>query len=156
MPDNLYFREPSTQTLLLDILFIWAKSNPDIGYRQGMHEILAVVLWVIERDAIDPDSIQGRGKGQRQGLMESVFEARFIEHDTFTLFRLIMQNAKSAYENQRPPAFSTPKKAKKASEDDAPMVLRSKRIIEEYLAMTDPQLADHLTEIEIIPQVFLL
>ena len=38
---------------LRDILFIFCKLNPDVSYRQGMHELLAPVLWVIERDAID-------------------------------------------------------------------------------------------------------
>ena len=39
--------------MLLDILFVFCKLNPDISYRQGMHELLAPVLWVVERDAID-------------------------------------------------------------------------------------------------------
>ena len=53
MQDNYFFREPSTQKRLLDILFIYAKLNPDIGYRQGMHELLAPILWAIHQDAVD-------------------------------------------------------------------------------------------------------
>lgn len=36
-----------------DVLFVFCKLNPDVGYRQGMHEILAPVLWVVETEAID-------------------------------------------------------------------------------------------------------
>ena len=53
MPENLYFRQPDTQRMLVDILFIFCKLNPDVSYRQGMHELLAPILWVVERDAID-------------------------------------------------------------------------------------------------------
>ena len=35
IPENLYFRQPSTQNALLDMLFVWSKLNPDVGYRQG-------------------------------------------------------------------------------------------------------------------------
>ena len=53
MPENIYFRQPTTQKMLLDILFIYCKLNPDVGYRQGMHELLAPILWVVERDTLD-------------------------------------------------------------------------------------------------------
>lgn len=59
MPENLYFREPKTQAMLLDILFIFCKLNRDVGYRQGMHELLAPVLWVVERDAINTSTSAG-------------------------------------------------------------------------------------------------
>ena len=42
---------------MLDILFCYAKNNPDISYRQGMHEILAPILFVLHaemRDMNDP------------------------------------------------------------------------------------------------------
>ena len=152
MPDNLYFREPSTQTMLLDILFIFCKLNQDVGYRQGMHEVLAPILWVLSRDAIDIES-QDTSKDD---LMRESLDARFLEHDSFTLFGIVMQTVKSYYEvgktdqptNTIPPG-STP-------QTNSPIVQRSKRIHEEYLGKADPELAQHLTDIDVLPQIFLM
>ena len=57
MPDESYFRQTHTQRMMLDILFVFCKINQDVGYRQGMHELLAPILWVVEHDSLD--SVQG-------------------------------------------------------------------------------------------------
>jgi hypothetical protein len=36
---------------MLSILFIWAKLNPIFGYRQGMNEILAPIVFIFHRDS---------------------------------------------------------------------------------------------------------
>lgn len=152
MPENLWFREPSTQTMLLDILFIFCKLNQDVGYRQGMHEILAPILWVLSRDAIDIESHHAR----EDDFMRETLDARFLEHDAFTLFGIVMQTVKSFYEvgkTDQPinivPTGSTP-------QSNSPIVQRSKRIHEEYLGRADPELAQHLTDIDVLPQIFLM
>jgi TBC1 domain family protein 5 len=90
MPDNVYFRQPATQDMMLDILFVWCKMHPGIGYRQGMHEILAPLLWVVERDAVKAIPVKNGASDQ---LLADVLDATYIEHDTYTLFSLIMQTA---------------------------------------------------------------
>lgn len=154
MPDNVYFRQPSTQNMMLDILFIFCKLNPDIGYRQGMHEVLAPILWVVERDAVDSKSVQKeRSIGTPGELVQDMFDDRFIEHDASTLFGLVMQNAKSYYA----PADGLRNPSQPASsQNDSPMLVRSKRIFEEYLPKADPGLASHLVKIDIVPQIFLM
>ncbi|PVH94653.1 RabGAP/TBC [Periconia macrospinosa] len=143
MPENMYFRQPATQNMMLDILFVWCKMHPQIGYRQGMHEILAPLLWVVERDAIDTN--KGDDSGVDHTLIQ-MLDANFIEHDSFTVFSLIMQTAKSFYAPGE--AGSTTK--------DTPMIARCSRIFERYLPKADPELASHLTKLEIVPQIFLL
>lgn len=153
MPENLYFREPSTQAMLLDILFIYCKLNPDIGYRQGMHEVLAPMLWVISRDSIDPESSDELPEDgpPEQKLIRECFDAQFVEHDTFTVFGIIMQTVKSFYE-----VGSTTQIAPSPASNTSPIVERSQRIHEVYLRQADPILADHLVDIEILPQIFLI
>lgn len=153
MPENLFFREPSTQRMLLDILFIYCKLNRDIGYRQGMHEVLAPVLWVIARDAIDPKSLEADPKNEAvpDSLILANFDRQYVEHDAFTLFGIIMQTVKSFYEMG---GIEQPGAA--ASQHHSPIVKRSKRIHEEYLHCADPELAEHLAAIEILPQIFLI
>ncbi len=153
MPDNLYFRESSTQSMLLDILFVYCKLNRDIGYRQGMHEVLAPILWVISRDAIDPDGlgVNSEHRSNSDDLILEIFNAKYVEHDTFTLFCIIMQTVKSFYEMGSPEQTAGP-----ASSGNSPIVERSRRIHEVYLRKADPELAEHLTAIEVLPQIFLI
>ena len=150
MPDNLYFREPGTQSMLLDVLFIWVKLNPDIGYRQGMHEVMAILLWVVQRDAIDTSIASSH-----DSLMLSLFDSRFICHDAFTLFGLVMQELKSAYDPGTEPARSEADGTERHG-IQPPVIARCKLIMNDYLAKTDPALAAHLHDIAIVPQVFLL
>jgi TBC1 domain family protein 5 len=143
MPDNVYFRQPATQNMMLDILFVWCKMHPDIGYRQGMHEILAPLLWVVERDAIE---VTGQGTGTVDHNLADMLDSGYIEHDTHMLFSIIMQTAKSFYA----PAETG------STTNDTPMLARSARIFESYLPKADPELHDHLLKLEIVPQIFLL
>ncbi|KAF2850160.1 RabGAP/TBC [Plenodomus tracheiphilus IPT5] len=143
MPDNVYFRQPATQNMMLDILFVWCKMHPGIGYRQGMHEILAPLLWVVERDAIE---LTGLSPSAADHTLAEMLDSTYIEHDTHTLFALIMQTAKSYYA----PADSG------STTKDTPMLARSFKIFERYLPKADPELHAHLVKLEIVPQIFLL
>ncbi|TKA57893.1 hypothetical protein B0A55_12361, partial [Friedmanniomyces simplex] len=67
-------------------------------------------------------------------------------HDAFALFSQVMRSAKGFYE-QSP---SHPQAGENA------IVLRSRRIFEDLLPNIDPEVASHLLEIEIVPQVFLM
>ncbi|KAL2043139.1 hypothetical protein N7G274_004199 [Stereocaulon virgatum] len=150
MPENLYFREPSTQNMLLDILFIYCKLNRDIGYRQGMHEVLAPIIWVVSRDAIDPVSLS-TDRPDLDDIVMSNLDYNYVEHDAFTLFGAIMQTVKTFYEMS-----SSNESMISGLPSNSPIVERSKRIHENYLHHADPELAEHLTAIEILPQIFLI
>lgn len=45
-----YFKTEKRQAMLLNILFIWSKLHPDTSYRQGMHEIVAPIFYVLEQE----------------------------------------------------------------------------------------------------------
>jgi TBC1 domain family protein 5 len=143
MPDNVYFRQPATQNMMLDILFVWCKMHPGIGYRQGMHEILAPLLWVVERDAIE---LSGDKSATVDRTLAEMLDSAYIEHDTHMLFSIIMQTAKSFYA----PAETG------STTSDTPMLARSSRIFDNYLSKADPELHAHLLKLEIVPQIFLL
>ena len=36
---------------MLEILFFYAKEHPDLTYRQGMHELLAPILFVLHAES---------------------------------------------------------------------------------------------------------
>ena len=150
MPDNLYFREPSTQNILLDILFVYCKLNRDIGYRQGMHEVLAPIVWVISRDAVYADDTSNHTVDSER-MITLVLDQDYIEHDAFSLFTAIMQTVKTFYEPGNNNEAVTA-----GLLNNSPIVERSKRIHENYLHHADPELAEHLTAIEILPQIFVI
>jgi TBC1 domain family protein 5 len=127
--------------MMLDILFVWCKMHPSIGYRQGMHEVLAPLLWVVERDAVDIDT-----ESTVDQTLADMLDSTYIEHDTHTLFALIMQTAKSFFAPAEP--GSTTK--------ETPMLARSSRIFDIYLPKVDPELHAHLIKLDIVPQIFLL
>ena len=134
--------------MLLDILFIYSKLNQDIGYRQGMHELLAPILWVVERDAIKRDD-SDRAVDTDEELMGRVLDSRYVEHDSFTIFCALMQTAKAFYEvgDQGQPHTSNV---------NSSIMIRSRRIHNELLGILDPQLAIHLQAAEILPQIFVM
>lgn len=142
MQDNYFFKEPETQRMLLDILFIYSKLNPDIGYRQGMHELLAPLLWVIHQDAVEPSSVAIADR-QAEGaeLMLDILDHNHREADAFSLFCAVMQTAKSFYEMGD-------------NRDSSPIVAKSRRIHEDLLGTFDPELALHLQVAGVLPQIY--
>ncbi|XP_052199008.1 uncharacterized protein LOC127806058 [Diospyros lotus] len=45
-----YFQTPGCQSMLRRILLLWCLRHPEHGYRQGMHELLAPLLYVLHAD----------------------------------------------------------------------------------------------------------
>ncbi|KAK9269362.1 hypothetical protein L1049_001133 [Liquidambar formosana] len=45
-----YFQTPGCQGMLRRILLLWSLRHPEYGYRQGMHELLAPLLYVLHVD----------------------------------------------------------------------------------------------------------
>jgi TBC1 domain family member 5 len=142
MQDNFFFREPETQRMLLDVLFIYSKLNPDIGYRQGMHELLAPLLWVVHQDAIDHSTVSILDR-QADGaeLMLDILDQKHREADAFSLFCAVMQTAKSFYEMGD-------------NRDSSPIITKSRRIHEDLLGIFDSELALHLQVAGVLPQIY--
>ncbi|KAL2819349.1 rab-GTPase-TBC domain-containing protein [Aspergillus cavernicola] len=149
LQENFFFREPATKAKMIDILFIYSKLNPDLGYRQGMHELLAPILWVIDRDAIDPKFVEeARLAGQDDDTMFQLLDCEFVEHDSFGLFCSVMQSTRVYYEHNK-------HRSTNGQTDAIPIVLQCEHIHNDLLVTTDVELADHLQAIEVLPQIFL-
>ncbi|KAK4754916.1 hypothetical protein SAY87_008673 [Trapa incisa] len=48
--DGSYFQTPGCQGMLRRILLLWCLRHPQYGYRQGMHELLAPLIYVLQVD----------------------------------------------------------------------------------------------------------
>ncbi|EAW11499.1 GTPase-activating protein GYP6 [Aspergillus clavatus NRRL 1] len=149
LQENFFFREPATKAKMLDILFIYAKLNPDLGYRQGMHELLAPILWVIDRDAIDPRLLEESTSIEPSDeLMLQLLQADWVEHDSFALFCSVMQTTRVYYEHKK-------QRSANGQIDVIPIVNQCQHIHQNLLTAADLELADHLQALEILPQIFL-
>ena len=151
MPDNTFFREQQTHSMMLDILFIFCKLNPDVSYRQGMHELLAPVLWVVQTDAVQDPS-----HSTDDFMVSSIFDSRFIEHDAFTLFSVLMQDAKIFYEQKAHQRRSDIGTLPTSGSLENPITTIINRMFTDYLPRLDPELAIHLRDLDLVPQVFLV
>ena len=75
--------------MILDIIFVYCKVNPDRGgYRQGMHELLAPIVHVVQQDAVSRSAITPETSDEE---MLDLLDAAFVEHDAYTLFSRLME-----------------------------------------------------------------
>lgn len=139
--------------MIIDILFVYCKLNSGAGgYRQGMHELLAPIVYVVEHDSVD--RVDGEAAvPELDGLMAQVLDREYVEHDAFALFSRVMDRAASFYE-VHDLAGSTLLDAQHSG--SSVIVEKSRFIHEVCLDKVDPELSRHLTNLEILPQIFLM
>ncbi|KAJ3322532.1 TBC1 domain, member 5 [Boothiomyces sp. JEL0866] len=130
-PENRRFQDPQVREILENVLFVWCKMNPNISYRQGMHELVAIIFIVVEHDS---NSYPELGE---------YFCHKFIDADVSILFFNLMRNVKSWYE------ISPPSK-----ELTIMPIMQTCRNVMEYLKALDYELYRHLSLLEIEPQLF--
>ncbi|KAL0473642.1 rab-GTPase-TBC domain-containing protein [Neurospora intermedia] len=144
LPDDPLYHQDSVQAMILDILFLYCKLNPGVGgYRQGMHELLAPIVHVLVQDALDRKAVAA---DEEVGpLMLDMLDSAYVEHDAYTIFSILMARASAFYEV-----------GSDANGEQNTIVEKSRHIHDELLMQVDPELASHLKEIEILPQIFLI
>ncbi|KAI0887274.1 RabGAP/TBC [Annulohypoxylon maeteangense] len=154
LPDEPFYHQTHIQTLILDVLFIYCKLNPVIGgYRQGMHELLAPIVYVVEQDAIDSANVASDPSADPR-MLENL-DSSFVEHDSFAIFSRVMDQARPFYEVGESSANLSHTTSDQRSPTSS-IVEKSQYIHEVCLYKADPELSTHLKNIEILPQVFLI
>ncbi|KAK4044041.1 rab-GTPase-TBC domain-containing protein [Parachaetomium inaequale] len=147
LPDEPFYHEEPVQAMILDILFLYCKLNPGIGgYRQGMHELLAPIVWVVAQDSVDRAT--ALTDDPAEALLAEMLDPTFVEHDAFALFSKLMESASTFYEVESGTDLEAPQRNT--------IVERSKYIHEVALMKIDEELANHLRNIEVLPQIFLI
>ena len=146
-----YFRDPEVQSDLTNILFIYSLRNPALGYRQGMHELLALLYYACDFDSVSEEQAT-RLKNRELG---DLLSRAWVTSDAYTLFLAIMRGVGRWYEWREPPA---PSQTQKGSVDMqpyvAPIVEACNRIQSTYLKSVDPDLWKHLQASGIEAQIY--
>lgn len=71
-----YFRRQETKDIMISLLFLWGKDHQG-GYKQGMNELMAVILAVCYHESYD-DTL-------------GVFNPKFLQHDVYSIFCRILE-----------------------------------------------------------------
>lgn len=150
LPDEANYHQHWIQLLILDVLFIYCKLNPGRGgYRQGMHELLAPIVHVLEQDAVNREALVENDL--LDATMLETLDAAYIEHDAYAIFSKLMERAQFFYEVK-----DVAPGTQSFQETSSAIVERSKHVHQVLLNKIDPDLAAHLTNVEILPQIFLM
>ncbi|PCH38432.1 RabGAP/TBC [Wolfiporia cocos MD-104 SS10] len=158
-PDIGYFRDTEVQTQLTHILYVYSVMHPDVGYRQGMHELLAPLYYAIDYDSIDEAS------APREDPAVKEFCARaWVAADAWALFSAVMRGVGRWYEWQetRSAVERTPLPSHVQLSASgagvkpyvAPIVGACNRIQSTYLKMVDPELWKSMQSAGIEPQIY--
>lgn len=69
---------------LITILYTWCKCNPNVGYKQGIHEILGLIYLNMVKESVILTDTQDFTTEELKIL--SLYNLQYIEHDVFALF----------------------------------------------------------------------
>ena len=155
-PDVGYFRDPEIQSDLTNILSIYSLQNPVLGYRQGMHELLALLYYACDFDSISEEQavrLENRELGD-------LLSRAWVSADAYTLFLAIMRGVGRWYE-WRDPSTSLQKGLSSPNSSSgeiqpyvAPIVEACNRVQSTYLKSVDPDLWKHLQASGIEAQIY--
>jgi len=134
------------QGIMLRVLTVWASLNPAISYRQGMHELLAPLLAVLERDC--QQGLKGAPDSEA-ALLGAVTDTAFTEHDGYALFEKLMSIISESF---------APQERKKGSDGQytrpGGVVARCDCMQNTLLRSKDYELYIHLQSQHIEPQLY--
>lgn len=96
-PGMEFFRQTDMQDILRNILFNFARENPHLSYKQGMHELLATLLYVAHTDSQNClINVQGDYANE---TIATLLDPKYLEHDVYYLFSALMKSIESWYQN---------------------------------------------------------
>ena len=166
------FQHEEIQRMMTSILFIWSKHNTDLGYKQGMNELLAIVLFIAFCEHC-PKHVSDISEAT-EGILRELNDPMCLEADVYTLFNRIMNLGVRDLFN---PVLKTTKGGKpaknlfawdheaeknqligqdKSQESDVSIVLkRCHRIHHRFLQAVDVELYRHLESESVEPQMYL-
>ena len=93
-----YFHKNETKDLMTQLLYLWGRQNPDYGYKQGMNEILAIIMIVFDTERCMPSEGERREWDNLSDdviaadhFLEYMFDADQVKADVYTCFDRVLQ-----------------------------------------------------------------
>eukprot|EP00981_Chlorochromonas_danica_P001656 scaffold367_cov274-Ochromonas_danica.AAC.5 len=139
-----FFQRKFMRSILLSNLFIWASEHGHLSYRQGMHEICGIVLYVVYAEYEAWQRAKENDEGLESYYLASSFTEEKIEAYTYAIFNRIMMELEPLYDP-----------LPVAGAENMPFIVQyCTKIQEHYLRILDPQLCSHLEEVYIQAQLY--
>ncbi|XP_062867758.1 TBC1 domain family member 5 isoform X2 [Trichomycterus rosablanca] len=159
-PEMHYFQEDDVRTKLTDILFCYARENEQLLYRQGMHELLAPIVFVLHCDhqAFQHASETANSSDEMNVLLDPMFH----EHDAYAMFSQLMETAEPWFSSverevrkgKEEMLTSIPFARPQDSGPSVAIVTKVNRIQDQLVKKHDNELHMHLNRLEIAPQIY--
>lgn len=138
--DDAFFQAESTRDMLDRQLLLWSLENDDLSYRQGMNDLLALVVIALREDVARPVP------SDYPRALAAIVDPFYLEHDSYTIFSALMRKVKPWFG----PGMPTPEHPVSALGD------LFVRVHHELLPAADPQLYRAMERHGILPQLYLL
>lgn len=169
-PDMEFFRQTEMQAILENVLFNFANENPHLSYKQGMHELLATLLYVLHTDS--QNCLINYEGGYANETIATLLDFKCLEHDVFHLFSALMKCIETWYQNDEilisSSSATTASVPSKNNDNNGFNVNRSsnrqqvgsvlgnklKMISETIVRSYDSELFNHLEALQIAPQIY--
>lgn len=87
-PGEMFYNAATPMALkircsLIEIIYIWSKCNPDVGYKQGFHEIIGLIYMNLHSEAIEIPKTNTMTDNDYEIL--SLYDKKYLSHDLFTI-----------------------------------------------------------------------
>ncbi|XP_063704546.1 TBC1 domain family member 5 [Culicoides brevitarsis] len=170
-PGVEFFRKDAIQEMMLNILFTYARKYTSMVYRQGMHEVLAPIIFVVHSDQQALVHVKDLVPTVNE-LIVYLLNPDYIEADCFEIFSKVMDGIECYYKiNDLIPSssghFPTGPLSQNTSEKSSPksptesvkvseleVIQQLNTIKDQILAKEDPKLHEHLLKLEIPLSLF--
>ncbi|KAL3836821.1 hypothetical protein ACJMK2_022234 [Sinanodonta woodiana] len=155
-PELAFFKSDEVREMMVNNLFLYSREHNHISYRQGMHELLAPIIFILHCDhqaflhASEIESLKD--------VIKDVMDPKYLEHDAYAMFSQIMQTMEPWYVSKEvEPLKSKDSQPFAKPQDLNPsnvIVSKLTRIQDYLLKKTDLELHQHLERLDIAPQIY--
>uniref|UniRef100_A0A8B9QID7 TBC1 domain family member 5 n=1 Tax=Apteryx owenii TaxID=8824 RepID=A0A8B9QID7_APTOW len=159
-PEMQYFQQENVRKILTDVLFCYARENEQLLYKQGMHELLAPIVFILHCD--HQAFSHASEAAQPSEEMKVLLNPEYLEHDAYAMFTRLMKTAEhwfSTFEHdsqKEKDAMITPMPFARPQDlgPSIAIVTKVNQIQDHLLKKHDIELYMHLNRLEIAPQIY--
>ncbi|KAJ8599743.1 hypothetical protein CTAYLR_003424 [Chrysophaeum taylorii] len=143
-----YFLEAKRQKLMFDVLLVWSNQHPRPSYRQGMHELLAPLVWAMDKSF---EATKAVALDERDPVSAVRVHPTYLEHDVYWMF--------DALADIMLPLYDVVPDGRQG-ENKNEVVEMCRRVQADWLRKVDPELHAQLAGFRgndlVLPQIYML
>lgn len=160
-PNVNFYHKETIQEIMMNILFCYAREYPTMCYRQGMHEILAPLIFVLHCDHQSLGHIQEETNVELDPILVAVLDLKHLEEDSYLLFCKLMSSLELFYRvndmtisesgqlSYIPIDPESPKKSQDKKTSEIEVIHQLNMVRDKIFAKHDLHLHNHLLKLEI-------